>query len=512
MTARYGEPVATFAVASTPQESRTPSLDAPAEPRPSAGTRRSDRIAQAVVLAVVLASPAIICAHTAFIGDPDMWWHLRTGEWILQHHDVPHTEPFSRLAGTPWIAYSWLFEVALLKLYQWLGLVGMITYSCGMVLASVVALNHMVRRLQADFTLIALLTFVPMYSMGQLFTPRPWLFTILFFALEMNILTHARRTGAKRELLWLPLIFALWANVHIEFVDGLFVLGLAFAEAVTGRWWKSAQRQVGPWWLGAALLASAIATLVNPYGWRIYAVAHDLATQSGALNTITELQAMPFRSLSDFAVLALALGAAATLGWKKKLASFDGALLAFATVLAFRSQRDVWMLAIVAAAILAAELPPRKDAVPRPSTRACIFASGLAVLLVVGVFRLLHMTNQNLEHKLSLNMPVKAVEVVRERGYTGPIYNHFTWGGYLIWHLRMPVEIDGRQNVYGDQAIERSVQTWGGAPDWASDPQLATAHLVIGPVGMPLVQLLRLGPHFQLVYEDKVAAVFVARQ
>ena len=59
--------------------------------------------------------------------------------------------------------------------------------------------------------------------MGRLYTPRPWLFTILLFILELDILMRARRTGRLRGLLWLPAIFALWANVHIQFIDGRMV-------------------------------------------------------------------------------------------------------------------------------------------------------------------------------------------------------------------------------------------------------------------------------------------------
>jgi hypothetical protein len=109
-------------------------------------------------------------------------------------------------------------------------------------------------------------------------------------------------------------------------------------------------------------------------------------------------------------------------------------------------------------------------------------------------------------------MPVRAVEVVKEKGWSGPLYNDYTWGGYLIWALRMPVSIDGRQNIYGDERIDRSNSTWNGQPGWESDPDLAKAGLVIGPVKMPLIQLLRMDPRFQLAYEDKLAAVFVARK
>lgn len=485
-------------------------LDAPLRSLPA--VKRVDRIAQTIVLVMVLAAPAFICLHSAFIADSDIWWHIRTGEWILQHHAVPHVDFFSNLAGTPWMAYSWLFELVTVKLFQSLGLVGIVAYSTGMVFAITFAMYHLVRRLQPDFSLGILLTFVSMYSMGHLFTPRPWLFTILFFVLELDILMQARRTGKRRELLWLPAIFALWANVHIQFMYGLFVLGLALAEALLARRWKSAQSNIGPLWLAAALIASMLATLVNPYGWHMYGVALDLAKQAGAMNKITELQAIPFRSLADFAVLALALGSAAALGWQRRLASFEGALLVFAAALAFRSQRDVWVMAALAATILASSLSIGRDAASKLPRPALGLAAIAAALTLVAGFSVLHVSNQKLQAALAIDLPVKAVETIRQRGYSGPLYNDFNWGGYLIWNLRMPVALDGRQNLYGDRRMDRSVATWSGEPDWASDPQLASAALVIGPATAPLTQLLRMDSRFRIAYEDKVAAVFVARK
>ena len=91
------------------------------------------------------------------------------------------------------------------------------------------------------------------------------------------------------------------------------------------------------------------------------------------------------------------------------------------------------------------------------------------------------------------------------------MFNDYDWGGFLIWNLRQPVEIDGRSNLYGDKRIERSVDTWNAQPDWACDPDLFRAGYVIAPVKKPLAQVLRMDPRFELAFEDKLAAVFVNR-
>ncbi len=458
-----------------------------------------------------------MCIHAACANDPDIWWHLRTGEWILNHHAVPHIDPFSRAsAPRPWAAYSWLFEVVVLGLFQRLGLTGLVAYSAGMVLAITIALHHLARRVQGDFSIAVLLTFAASFTMMRLYTPRPWLFSILFFVLVLDIVMHARLTGRTRELAWLPLIFALWANTHIQFVAGFVPLVLALGESVLDsgsavRRWSATRSRVQPRWLGLALAGSLLGSLANPYGWRIYNVVYDVATHPGGMDKISELQALPFRSLTDYLVLLFAIGSAAALAGARRPAAFEWGLLAFATYVSFRSQRDLWAMAIVGAAILAREIPAREQHRSRVSAAAVPFLAALAALAVALGFPLMQVNNTTLGAKLADTMPVAAVADIEAHHYAGPLFNDFNWGGYLVWALRMPVTIDGRGAMYGDEAIDRSVATWNAEPDWHSDPQLASAGMVIGPVKAPLTQVLRLDPHWKLAYEDKLAAVFIRR-
>jgi len=483
---------------------------APASGKPNG---KAERIANTVVLTLLFAAPALMCVHAACANDPDIWWHLRTGEWILQHHAVPRVDPFSGPnAGKPWQAYSWLFELLSIKLFQGFGLPGIVGYSAGMVLAITIALRHLIKRLQSDFTIVALLTFTTCFSLGHLFTPRPWLFTILFFVLEIDILMHARKTGRKRELLWLPVIFALWSNIHIQFIDGLLVLGLAVAESIATHWGIGDKTRLRAPWLAAAFAGSVLATMANPYGWHIYRVAYDLAAQAGVMGKIQELQALPFRDLANYCVLFLALASAGALAWSRRFRLFEAGLLVFAAVVSFRSQRDVWVMATVAAAILASTIEGRNKTTVRLPNFATSVAAIAAALTVLAGFRVMRINEGLLEAQIAKTLPVGAVKAIQANGYPGPLHNDFNWGGYLIWALRMPVSLDGRAAFYGDTAIDRSVATWNAEPDWNSDPALAAAGIVIGPVKSPLNQVLRTDPHFKLAYEDKVATVFIARR
>ena len=63
-------------------------------------------------------------------------------------------------------------------------------------------------------------------------SPRSWLFSILFFTVEISILFHVRRTEKIAPLLALPPLFALWANLHMQFIYGLAALGLFLVEVL----------------------------------------------------------------------------------------------------------------------------------------------------------------------------------------------------------------------------------------------------------------------------------------
>src|SRR5258708_3471317 len=106
----------------------------PAEPPPPAWMT-------VAMLWGVLCLPVLAAVRP--VTDADIWWHLRTGQWIVEHGQVTETDPFSMYgADRPWIAYSWLFEIGVYQLYQWLGLAGVIVYRVLMAVAVVAAFQR----------------------------------------------------------------------------------------------------------------------------------------------------------------------------------------------------------------------------------------------------------------------------------------------------------------------------------------------------------------------------------
>jgi len=105
---------------------------------------------------------------------------------------------------------------------------------------------------------------------------------------------------------------------------------------------------------------------------------------------------------------------------------------------------------------------------------------------------------------------VNAVNFVHQNSFSGPLYNHLTWGGFLIWYLpEYPVVVDGRNDLYGDELDLLTYNSSKGDESYTSDPYLNEAGLVLLPKKLPLAALLSIDSRIRLVYQDPLAVVFV---
>src|ERR1700746_466743 len=172
------------------------------------------------------ALPLFYIKH-ARLADPDIWWHMRTGEWIVQHHQIPRVDPFSApTLGRAWVDYSWIFDLASYWVVAHFDLVSIIWFETLMRIAIGAAIFSLARSLTPRFWKAVAVTGLAMLAMAWTLPPRPGAISVLFCVLELHVLVSARRKSDPRLLWILPALFALWANIHIEFVNGLFLLGV----------------------------------------------------------------------------------------------------------------------------------------------------------------------------------------------------------------------------------------------------------------------------------------------
>jgi hypothetical protein len=364
-----------------------------------------------------------------------------------------------------------------------------------------------------EITLLAL----ALGSLEPVISPRSWLFSILFFALELLVLFHVRRSRKSLALWLLPPLFALWVNLHLQFIYGLAAIGFFLAEIIANRFLAPPMRErlsptVPVRDLCLVACACLLGTFVTPYHYHLLRPIFEISLQTGVFSNVKELHPLFFRTPADWFILMLTLAGVYVLGWERRWQIFPFLLLAMGVMLGFRARRDAWVVVLAAVAIIPEWRPIATSADLFYFTKPRVAATAVAV----AVFTYLiashqEITNKALETIVEQRFPVKAANFIIENGYPGPLFNNFDWGGYLIWHLRtLPVSIDNRGNVHNDQRIERSLAIWSGSPGWQRDPELQKARIVVAEIWRPLVSLLRSDQRFKLVYKDLTAAVFVA--
>ena len=470
----------------------------------------------------------LIMPYTAiwrrFYLDPDIWWHIRVGDWIAHHHALPHYAIFSQYSDRPWVAYSWSFDLLVSGAYATLGLTGAPKLLlCIQILISLVFLLAL-RRIAGTFW-----RSWPIAILGILAADvnplRPVTLTVAFFILELLLIFDAEQTGEDRLLFWLGPLFMIWANMHIQFVYGIAVIGLYVACRAV-RLEKTQEQSENPSGKGYLKLIAifglaVLGACVGPNGWLPYKVAIGLASQPYVFKIVVEMLAMDFRSPLHYVELLLVMAACFLAGRLRPIDFFRPTLLALTAAVSFRSVRDMWFAAIAASFVIAEavraqskepESTHKEQRVRKLDSLMCTLAVAVAMAFSVGYGARHGMNAADMTDQIGSMYPVAATEFVSNSHLPGPIYNSMNWGGFLIFNLQdRPVSIDGRTNIYGDELLARSVATADGIR-WQSDPVLARSNLVIVERHFALASDLAQDADYRLVYQDPIAMVFVKQR
>jgi hypothetical protein len=485
------------------------------------------RKVQLAALVLLLAGVGTIAFQLKLcVLDPDIWWHLKVGDWIIDHVAVPHTGILSRIAATrPWVAYSWGYEVLMSRAYAWFGLVGIGLYGTILTIAVAYSVYWMLRRLSGQFWLACIGTGVVCSAFLFNGMPRPFFFSIVLFAVTQTLLLEANRSGRIELLYPLPLIFLLWANLHIQFIYGLFLVGLFVGTNLVQR--AAAALGIVPDYLSAPNLhitkltvigvACVLATLFGPYFYHPYLVVLEYSKAKFTYSVIIELQPLSFRGYSHFIELFLTAAGFFAVGWRRKLDPFKLALMTAASVIGYRTMRDAWFVCLPSAACIAEAFAPKLEQADEEKAFAETWPEKLSVAAAVAILLAItangtDFNQRGLDLAVSSQYPVNAINFLRRNPVQGPLYNTLNWGGFLMWYMpEYPVAVDGRNDLYGDDLDRIFFNSQNADKSYTTDPYLNESGVVLLGSEMPLAKILTVDPRFQLVFHDDIATVFVRR-
>ena len=498
------------------------------------------------------------------LGDAGIGWHIRTGQQILASYAVPRVDSFSStMGGKPWFAWEWLYDVIVGELERWAGLNGVVWFTA-VVIAGVFASTFrlLLRRGTNVFVALVLLLLAASASMIH-FLARPhvlsWLLTLAWFWILDSSETDCmqtdpagpsatRSTATGRRLWLLPLLMLVWVNVHGGFLVGFVLLAIYWLSAIWYAVWLKENKfpeflaklrcRAQARSLAAVGLAAGVASLVNPYGWKLHAHIYGYLSNRFPMEHIDEFQSPNFHGVAQrcFALLMLATMVAVASRARAVRVS-EGLVILFALYSGLYASRNIpvssLLLALVIGPLLSGaiknlggdlirfrRLGDREAAFTErmvtveSSLQGHLWAiAAAAFLIVIAAYGGRLGANQLMDaHFDPKRFPASAVDFLDRKtagerdAVTVPDY----WGGYLIYRLypRTLVALDDRHDLYGEEFFKSYLKMVRVEPGWDGLLDKYQARCVLVPKGSALANILEQRPPWKRVYTDDVGVVF----
>lgn len=466
-----------------------------------------------VVLGILLVVVTVLTIRGRF-SDPDLWWHLKTGEIIWNTHSIPRVDSFSFTTNNhAYTPHEWLSQLTIYTAYHFGGYGGLMLWFC--VLASLLILTaYALCAIYSGNAKVAFLGGLIAWLFSTVaFGIRPQLIGYLLLVCEL-LIVHLGRRRDPRWFLALPPLFALWVNCHGSFFLGLMVLAsVVFCSLLdvhvgllVSQRWDKRRRKI----LTLAFALSIPALFLNPIGLKQVTYPLDtLLNQTVQMNAVSEWQPPRFddpRGLALFAVAGLILFV--PLLRRVELAIQELLFLALGFGLAVRHERMLIVFGILAAPILCRLLADCWDRY-EPDRDPPIANAVLIAISLFGV--VLAFPNQSqLKEQVDKNNPVKAVEFLNRSGLSGNMLNEYIYGGYLIWAApQRKVFVDGRGDVFEWTGV---LQEYGKWFTLQADPKTVFdkyhINLCLLSRDAPMSRVLPLLPGWTKVYSDEMSVIF----
>ena len=462
---------------------------------------------------VALIAWLFLCGQFGWKGllsDADAGWHIRTGEYILDHHTVPHTDLYSfSKPGAPWFAWEWLSDVVDGVLFRAGGLKGVVLFAGVMIAVfATILIRRMVWRGSHLFVaVIAGLLGVGASSIHYL--ARPHVFTMVLLSISMWMIEADLRKHTNWIWLLVPLT-AVWTNLHGGFLALIAVLGLtAIGGLATGVWLR----------YGLLTLACTAASIINPYGIRLHQHVVEYLRSDWIRTVVQEFQSPNFRGESMMQFEGLLIAGLIAVGLLIRKGRFIEALwILFFAHMSLGSARHVPIFVIVAAPVIAEEVSEWW----RELTRGAGKTSPLAIInqmsadFLPGFRRSTFWPVAFVTALIFIGKPIawptdfpdEMFPTAIIHAHESEIFNHRVlttdqWGDYLIFlNPHSKVFVDGRSDFYGPEIGNAFLHVTGGQPDWQETMQKYDFSVVLLPKESALVQLLKMQPEWRVDAED----------
>ena len=462
------------------------------------------------VLLVVALFGSIFAFDSGSIADPDIWWHLRNAEVLVQTHRVVNHDFYSFTAsGSRWINEAWLSELPYYFGWHWMGIRGIylvMLVETELILLGVFGLAQLTcRNVKAAFVASWLAVWLATVSFG----PRTLLAGWMCLVAELFILELFRE--GKDWSWWLVLLFALWANLHGSWLIGMVLFGVfSGCGLLHGEW----GRVVAVQWTPAQMKKLAVVggfsvagLFLNPYSYHLVFYPFNFAFQQ-KLNVghVDEWMSLDFHTLRGkilFAMLAATIALALMRRRRWRLDELAFLLIGFYAAMTY--SRFLFLAGIVLTPILAKELdflPPYRPTIDKP------WLNAILIMTIIGGCLWRFPTSDFLLRDTVRNYPVRALAYLQHFHPQGRVFNDCLWGGYLIWNVRdIPVFIDSRIDIYEYNGVFVDYLDAMGIKNTLGILNKYDVRYVLYSKDSPVAYLLMNTPSWKIDYQDETTVM-----
>jgi hypothetical protein len=463
-----------------------------------------------VLLACILAGTVYVFANRS-IADPDIWWHLRNAEFLVQNGAMVRHDLYSFTAnGAPWINHEWLSELPYYLGWRLMGVRGLFLVLLGCVETILMGVLYLAYRASHNVKAAFFASWFAVVLATISFGPRTLLFGWIFLVIELLVLQDYKE-GKDRTWL-LPPLFLLWVNAHGSWLIGLVFLSVFIGSGlIEGQWgritatrWAPAQRNK----LATVWALCFAALFINPWTYHLVFYPFDLAFgQKLNVSHVSEWQSLDFHAVRGkivFLMLAATIILALVRKRKWRLDEVGFLLIGFYATLTY--SRFMFLAAIVLTPLLAIELdffPPYRREIDKPVLNAIL------ILGMVGGCIWAFPTSKYLIEDTVKDYPTKALPYLQSFHPDGRVFNDYLWGGYLIWNTRqIPVFVDSRVDIFDHRGIFGDYLDAMGVKHPLEILDKYHIKYVLYRKDSPLAYLLIHGNGWKQLYDDDTTVLF----